>query len=59
MLFAIIIVMMAVGYIFKKRSIQGSCGGLSQLGIEKECNCDEVCNASQLYQISEPSPKVK
>ncbi len=41
MLFVIII--MAVGYIFQRKTITGSCGGLSTLGIKKVCDCDEPC----------------
>ncbi|NVJ58933.1 MAG: (Na+)-NQR maturation NqrM [Gammaproteobacteria bacterium] len=41
MLFVIII--MAVGYIFQRKTITGSCGGLTTLGIKKACDCDEPC----------------
>lgn len=36
---------MALGYIVKRKSIQGSCGGLGSIGIEKECDCPEPCDA--------------
>lgn len=36
---------MALGYIVKRKSIQGSCGGLGAMGIEKECDCPEPCDA--------------
>jgi hypothetical protein len=39
----IVIVIMAVGYIFQQKTITGSCGGLSTLGIKKVCDCDEPC----------------
>jgi hypothetical protein len=35
---------MAIGYIVKRKSIAGSCGGLGALGIEKACNCDSPCD---------------
>lgn len=35
---------MAVGYIFQKKSISGSCGGLGALGVEKACDCPEPCD---------------
>ncbi len=41
MLFVILI--MAVGYIFQRKTITGSCGGLSTLGIKKVCDCEEPC----------------
>jgi len=34
---------MAVGYIFQKKTLAGSCGGLASVGIEKSCNCDNPC----------------
>ena len=41
--FLLIVVGMAVGYIFQKKTLAGSCGGLGTLGIEKACNCDNPC----------------
>jgi len=35
---------MAIGYIFQKKKIKGSCGGISDLGLEKVCDCDEPCD---------------
>lgn len=45
--FAIIALVMAVGYIFQQKSITGSCGGLSTVGIEKSCDCDSPCEKRQ------------
>lgn len=42
-LFAVVILIMAVGYIFQRKTIGGSCGGLDALGIEKACDCDKPC----------------
>ena len=42
-MFLVVVVAMAVGYIFQKKTIAGSCGGLGALGIEKACNCDNPC----------------
>lgn len=41
--FLIVVVAMAIGYIFNKKTIAGSCGGLASVGIEKECDCPEPC----------------
>jgi len=41
--FLIIVAAMAVGYIIQQKSLAGSCGGLSTLGIDKACNCDNPC----------------
>ncbi|MDR0219110.1 MAG: (Na+)-NQR maturation NqrM [Enterobacteriaceae bacterium] len=44
---------MAIGYIFKRKSIQGSCGGLGNLGIEKACECPEPCDARKKRMAKE------
>ena len=51
-----IIVLMAIGVLFRRRSLQGSCGGLANIDIERECNCVDVCDEHQkvLNQIQEP-----
>ncbi|NQY64683.1 MAG: (Na+)-NQR maturation NqrM [Alteromonadaceae bacterium] len=41
--FLVIVLSMAVGYIFQKKTLAGSCGGLATVGIEKSCNCDNPC----------------
>lgn len=54
-IFLLVVVAMAVGVIFGRKRLQGSCGGLSSVGIEKSCDCDTVCEEHQtLYQIQEP-----
>ncbi|WP_440904501.1 (Na+)-NQR maturation NqrM [Catenovulum sp. SX2] len=42
--FLIIVSAMAVGYIFQRKSISGSCGGLGSVGIDKVCDCDDPCD---------------
>lgn len=41
--FLVVVLAMAVGYIFQQKSLAGSCGGLGSVGIEKACNCDTPC----------------
>ncbi|OSI18319.1 hypothetical protein BWD09_02675 [Neisseria dentiae] len=41
--FLLVILGMALGYIFKRREIKGSCGGITALGMEKVCDCDTPC----------------
>ncbi|MBV7317080.1 (Na+)-NQR maturation NqrM [Shewanella sp. NIFS-20-20] len=36
--------LMSVGYIIKRKAVEGSCGGLGVLGIEKACDCDDPCD---------------
>ncbi|MGF1738364.1 (Na+)-NQR maturation NqrM [Photobacterium satsumensis] len=43
--FLLVIAAMAVGYIFQRKSVSGSCGGLDGIGIAKECDCPEPCDA--------------
>ncbi|MDO6428652.1 MULTISPECIES: (Na+)-NQR maturation NqrM [Thalassotalea] len=45
--FLLIVVAMAVGYIFQQKSLAGSCGGLGTLGIDKACDCDDPCEKRQ------------
>tara|TARA_B110000238_G_C16031364_1_gene397669 strand:+ start:755 stop:946 length:192 start_codon:yes stop_codon:yes gene_type:complete len=42
------VVAMSVGYIFQKKSIAGSCGGLGALGIDKACDCPEPCDRKKM-----------
>lgn len=41
--FVIVTAAMAVGYIFQNKTLAGSCGGLSSMGIEKACDCENPC----------------
>lgn len=54
MIFLLVILAMAVGWIVKKKTIKGSCGGLAGVRVEKECNCEQPCDSHKLYQIQEP-----
>jgi len=40
----LVVAMMAIGYIFHRKKIKGSCGGLTELGLEKLCDCEEPCD---------------
>ncbi len=44
-IFALVILGMSVGYLVKRKSLQGSCGGIASLGLEKVCDCPEPCDA--------------
>lgn len=45
--FLVVVLAMAVGYIFQQKSLAGSCGGLASVGIDKSCNCDNPCEKRQ------------
>ncbi|MFD0966601.1 (Na+)-NQR maturation NqrM [Seminibacterium arietis] len=42
--FLLVILAMSLGYVVKKKSITGSCGGITALGMEKMCDCEEPCD---------------
>lgn len=44
-IFLLVVLGMSLGYLVKRKSLQGSCGGISSLGLEKVCNCPEPCDA--------------
>lgn len=44
-IFALVILGMSLGYLIKRKTLQGSCGGISSLGLEKVCDCPEPCDA--------------
>ena len=43
--FVLVIFGMSLCWIIKRKSIQGSCGGISSIGMEKVCDCPEPCDA--------------
>ncbi|PJC86399.1 hypothetical protein CSW98_09300 [Vibrio sp. HA2012] len=57
--FLIVILLMAIGVVLNKKTIQGSCGGLNNVGVERVCNCEDTCEEHKLYQISEPEEQKK
>ena len=38
---------MAIGVIFGRKPIKGSCGGLGEGGVERACGCKDVCENDQ------------
>lgn len=42
--FVLFIFGMALGWIVKRKSLQGSCGGITSIGMEKVCDCPEPCD---------------
>ena len=44
-IFILVIFGMSLGVIVKRKALQGSCGGIAALGMEKVCNCPEPCDA--------------
>ncbi|AHG21356.1 hypothetical protein Z042_18425 [Chania multitudinisentens RB-25] len=44
-LFLLVIGGMSLGYVFRRKTLQGSCGGITALGMEKVCDCPDPCDA--------------
>lgn len=57
--FIVVIALMALGVMMKRKAIQGSCGGLASVDVERVCHCETACDVHQknkrLYQITEPA----
>ncbi|WP_417762979.1 (Na+)-NQR maturation NqrM [Shewanella sp.] len=51
--------LMSVGYLIKRKAVQGSCGGLGALGIEKACDCDEPCDRRKARDAKERARQEK
>ena len=51
-IFLLVFLGMALGYILRRKSIRGSCGGLDAIGIEKECDCPEPCEARKAREAA-------
>ncbi|EPV3841217.1 (Na+)-NQR maturation NqrM [Morganella morganii] len=58
-LFLVVFLGMSLGYIIKRKSIQGSCGGLSSIGVEKVCDCPEPCDARKKRMAREAAREEK
>lgn len=43
-IFILVIFGMSIGYIVNKKTIKGSCGGITALGMKKVCDCEEPCD---------------
>lgn len=52
-IFLLVIAAMAVGYMFQRKPVKGSCGGLGAVGIDKVCNCPEPCDARKKREARE------
>jgi hypothetical protein len=45
--------LMSIGYLVKRKAVEGSCGGLGVLGIEKACDCDDPCDRRKRRMAAE------
>ncbi|SDI97981.1 hypothetical protein SAMN04488540_104143 [Ferrimonas sediminum] len=52
-LMLLVILIMSVGYLFRRKSLAGSCGGLAGVGIDKACDCPEPCDKRKARMAAE------
>lgn len=52
-IFLVVVLAMSVGFIVQRKSISGSCGGISALGMDKACDCDEPCDKRKARMAKE------
>ncbi|WP_217522345.1 (Na+)-NQR maturation NqrM [Vibrio metschnikovii] len=41
--FLLMVLLMSIGVMARRKPIQGSCGGLAKVEIDKVCNCKTPC----------------
>lgn len=46
--FLFTVLAMAIGVMFGRKPIAGSCGGLGAVGVEKACGCKDSCAEEKL-----------
>ncbi|MBK4714631.1 MULTISPECIES: (Na+)-NQR maturation NqrM [Tenebrionibacter/Tenebrionicola group] len=51
--FGLVILGMSLGYMLRRKTLQGSCGGIGSLGLEKVCDCPEPCDARKARMARE------
>lgn len=52
----LVVIGMAVGILFGRAPIKGSCGGLANVGVERACGCTDVC-ANEVTGGQNPADK--
>ncbi|ANI29513.1 hypothetical protein PL78_06620 [Yersinia entomophaga] len=57
--FLLVIGGMSIGYVVKRKTLQGSCGGIATLGMEKVCDCPEPCDSRKKRMEKEAARQKK
>ncbi|GLS82756.1 (Na+)-NQR maturation NqrM [Paraferrimonas haliotis] len=52
-----VVLMMSLGYLIKRKSISGSCGGIGAIGMDKVCDCPEPCDKRKAKMAAEAKMK--
>ncbi|ABQ13711.1 (Na+)-NQR maturation NqrM [Dichelobacter nodosus] len=55
-MFTVVILAMAVGVLFGRKPISGSCGGLASVGVKRACGCTDVCRNEIKNEETPSSP---
>ncbi len=53
----VVFFLLAIGYIFAKKILKGSCGSIDDMGIEKACKCEKPCFARRMRMKHEEALK--
>lgn len=56
---ALAVVGLAAGVLLSNKRLKGSCGGLSALGIEKTCGCENPCDKRKQKMAEEAARQEK
>ncbi|GLP96784.1 (Na+)-NQR maturation NqrM [Paraferrimonas sedimenticola] len=48
-----VVAAMSVGYLIKRKTISGSCGGIGAIGMDKVCDCPEPCEKRKARMAQE------
>ena len=59
MIFLVFILLMSVGFLFQKKTIIGSCGGLSKIGINRVCDCPSPCSEKKIKNWNKHRIEIK
>lgn len=56
LIFTAAIALMAIGVVFKRKAIRGSCGGATEIGVDSDCACRAKVSKSDRsdHQSTEP-----
>ncbi|MDX1524646.1 MULTISPECIES: (Na+)-NQR maturation NqrM [Idiomarina] len=55
----VVVLAMSVGFIAQRKTISGSCGGISALGMDKACDCKDPCDERKAKIAAEEKAAAK
>ena len=60
--FAIMLLMaggLGLGLMLRNQELQGSCGGISNLGVDKACDCDDPCDKRKAKMAAQEQQRIR